>query len=358
MSRFSRLYRLVVTALAMTVLTASVIVVPGIAGPGEASLSQTTLLAANIPTQLFPISGVVLPIKRIIYVWAAVSGATQYQIQVYQGATLILNKYLGVSVCVSDSCTTRHSADLADGTYKWKVRAFVGGVAQAYSSLQSFTISVPVPATGFYSPFTTDAVGWVIHAGVWNLESSNYLTTTGLAGVNPGYTATISHMVDYSTLTYEVRMKRDGCAGNANALIIRGNPVLDSTGWWNTEYTFDYTNTGYFSVWRDYYGSYTALGGWVYTSNINQGGWNTLKVKADGGYIYFYINDHLVWSGYDTTYASGRVGIAMYRGYGCSSDKLWVDYAKLDTTVTYPPDVDLQIEAVEGVPGGDRNTAP
>jgi hypothetical protein len=362
MSRLSRIHRLVITALSITMLTASIVVLPGSALPGDDSLSQTTLLALNVPTQLFPISGVVIPIKRIIYVWAAVPGATQYQLQVNQGTTLILNKYLGVAVCVSDSCSTRHTVDLANGTYKWRVRATVGGVAQAFSSWESYTVSVPVPITGFNSPFTTEAVGWVIHGGVWNLEGSNYLTTPGVAGINPGYTATISHMVDYSTLTYEVRMKRDGCAGNANALIIRGNPVLDTAGWWNTEYTFDYTNSGYFSVWKDYYGSYTALSGgsagWVYTSNISQGGWNTLKVKADGGYIYFYINDHLVWSGYDTSYSSGRVGIAMYRGYSCSGDKLWVDYAKLETTVVYPPDANLNIGTSEGVPGGDRNTAP
>lgn len=362
MSRFSRLYRFLITALSVTVLAASVVLLPGGAGSVEASPAQTTRSAPYVPAQLFPVGGVTVPIQRIVYVWAAVTGATQYQLQVYQGTTPVMNRTLGATVCVSDSCTTRHNADLPNGTYQWRIRAYVGGIARAYSSWQTFTVSVTVPATGFFSPFTTDALGWAVHSGVWNLESSNYLTTTGVAGVNPGYTATISHMVDYSTLTYEVRMKREGCAGNSNALIIRGNPVLDSTGWWNTEYTFNYTNTGYFSVWKDYYGSYTALsggtGGWVYSSYINQGGWNTLKVKADGGYMYYYINDHLVWSGYDNSYASGRVGIAMYRAYTCSGDKLLVDYAKLDTTVIYPPDADLQLEPAEGVPGGDRNTAP
>ncbi len=362
MSRFSRPHYLLAAVLAITVLTASVLVLPGGAGPGDASLPKTTLLASNIPTQLFPINGTVVPVRRIIYVWAGVPGATRYQLQVYQGATVKMNRVLGTAVCVSDSCSTRHIADLANATYKWRARALVGGVWQAFSSWQSFTVSAPVPVTGFFSPFTTDAVGWVVHAGAWNLEGSNYLTTPGLAGYYPGYTATISHMLDYSTLTYEVRMKRDGCAGNANALIIRGSPVLDSAGWWNTEYTFDYTNTGYFSVWKDYYGSYTALSGgsagWVYSSYINQAGWNTLKVKADGAYLYFYINDHLVWSGYDTSYSSGRVGIAMYRGYSCSGDKLWVDYARLDTAVTYPLDADLVKETAEGVPGGDRNTSP
>ncbi len=362
MLRKFHINRLIAIAIAITLLSASVTVLPGEAQREVASLTQTSRLAANVPAQVFPINGAVIPIQRVIYVWAAVPGATQYTLQVYQGSTRILNKSLGASACVSDSCAFRHPADLANATYKWKIRAIVGGVAQVFSGLQTFIVSAPTPVTGFYSPFTTDAVGWVMHSGAWNLEASNYFTTLGVGGVNPGYTSTISHLVDYSTLTYEARMKREGCAGNSNALIIRGNPVLDSTGWWNTEYTFNYTNTGYFSVWRDSYGTYTALSGgtagWVYTNKINPSGWNTLKVKASGAYLYYYINDSLVWSGYDATYASGRVGIAMYRGNGCTGDKLWVDWAKLDTAVTYPPDADLKVENTEGVPGGTRNTAP
>lgn len=362
MSRISRLYRILMPVLIMTLITASVVVLPGGALPGGASPIRSVQLVANVPVQLFPGSGVVLPVKRIVYVWSAVPGATVYQLQVAQGATILMSKNPGSAACVSDACSTRFGTDLVNGTYQWRMRAYVGGAWQTYSSWQSFTVSVPVPSTGFYSPFTSDALDWVVHGGVWNLEGSNYLTTTGISGVNPGYTATISHKTDYSTLTYEARLKREGCAGNSNALIIRGNPVSDSFGWWNTEYTFNYTNSGYFSVWKDYYGTYTALsggsGGWVYSAYINQGGWNTLKVKASGGYLYYYINDHLVWSGYDNKYASGRVGIAMYRGYGCNADKLWVDYAGLDTSVTYPPDADLQVEAGEPVPGGTRHTAP
>jgi hypothetical protein len=362
MSPISRPYRIFTVIVIVMLMASAVVVLPGSALPGGASPIQSVRLVANVPLQLFPGSGIVLPIKRIVYVWSVVPGATQYHLQVMQGTTVIMNKYPGAAACVSDSCTVRHNADLANGTYKWRMRAFVAGLWRTYSDWQSFTVSVPVTTTGFYSNFTSDALDWVVHSGVWNLQLSNYLATTGVPGIDPGYTATISHKTDFSTLTYEVRMKREGCAGNSNALAIRGNPVLDSTGWWNTEYTFNYTNTGYFSVWRDYYGGYTALsggaGGWVYTSAINQGGWNTLKVKADGGSLYYYINDHLVWTGYDTTYASGRVGIAMYRSLGCTGDKLWVDFAGLDTSVTYPPDADLQVEAGDPVPGGTRNTAP
>lgn len=347
MSNISRFTRLVIAALLVVVLNASASIRSSAAAdrPSERD-------AVNIPTQLFPAN--TIPIKRIIYIWTEIPGATAYQLQVYRDATRILNKSLNASVCVSGTCSFRHDIDLGNATYNWRVRATVGGVIQAFSPWQSFTVSVPLPPTGFYSTFTVNALGWVIHKGLWYLENSNYFTTTGVQG----YASTLSHVDDFGTLTYEVRMRRDGCVGNANVIAIRGNPTLDSVGWWNTEYTFDYTNNGYFSVWRDYYGTYTALRDWTFTNAINQGGWNTLKVKANGSSLYYYINNILVWTGNDASYVSGRVGIGMYRGSGCASDKLWVDYAKLDTTVSDLPASDLRLELGEPVPGGTRNTAP
>jgi hypothetical protein len=156
-------------------------------------------------------------------------------------------------------------------------------------------------------------------------------------------------------------MKRFGCAGCANTLAIRGNPVLDGTGWWNSEYTFDYTNNGLFSVWRDNNGTYAALKNWTSTAAINQGGWNTLKVTASGSTLKFYINGTLVWTGTDSTYASGRVGIGMYRSSTSLGDKLYVDWAQLTTTVPTLPQINGMEIIPEGqleIPGGDRNMAP
>jgi hypothetical protein len=350
MSGLSLNHRLVIVALTVTLLTASVSILPGKAQPGGALLSPNELLSSNTPTQVFP--DTVVPIKRIIYIWTSVSGATQYQIQVYQDATQILNKTTGTAVCVSGTCSFRHNINLSNGTYTWRIRAVVGGVYQAYSPWLAFSVSVPV--AGFYSPFTSNAVDWVMHKGLWNLESSNYFTTIGVAG----YAATISHLGDYSTLTYEVRMKRTGCVSCANTIAIRGNPSLDSTGWWNSEYTFDYTNNGLFSVWRDYNGTYFALKNWTSTTSIIQGGWNTLKVTANGSLLNFYINDVLVWSGSDASYPSGRVGIGMWRSGSSTGDKLYVDWAQLDTAVTTAPTVDAVAENADEIPGGDKNMAP
>ncbi len=343
MFRLSRLGRLLFSALALALLMLPSSI-PSQAAPAASGSS-------NVPTPLFP-NGT-LPIRRMIYIWSEVAGATRYQLQAYRGSNLILDRTLEPAVCVSGTCAYRHDTDLTNDNYTWKIRAAVGGVNHPYSPSMAFTVAAPAPS-GFYSPFTDNADGWVIHRGIWQLEASNYFTTAGVQG----RVSSVSHIGEYSTLTYEVRMKRTGCRGNANALAIRGNPVLDSVGWWKTEYTFDYTNTGYFSVWKDYNGTYTALRNWTYTSAINRDGWNVLKVKASGSSLYFYINNILVWSGSDSAYPSGRVGIAMYRGPSCTGDKLWVDYAKLETTVGDLPPADLVIQTDEPTPGGTRHTAP
>jgi hypothetical protein len=349
MLRSSPLTRLFVIALMVAVLAVAPSVLPGKAqSEGGMGILPATL-SSGFPTQVFPNS--FIPIKRVIYIWTSVSGATKYQLQVYQGATQILNKVVGSAVCVSGTCAFRHDIDLPNAAYTWRVRAMVGGAWLTYSPGQAFTVSIV--STGFYSPFTTPE-DWVMHKGAWYLEGSNYFTTVGLAGK----ASSISHINDYSTLTYEVRMKRTGCASCANVLAIRGNPTLDTTGWWNTEYTFDYTNNGLFSVWRDYNGTYVALKNWTSTTAINQGGWNVLKVTASGSQLKFHINGILVWSGTDSAYPSGRVGIGMYRGTSSTDDKLWVDWAQLDTTVADAPALDALVESGEEIPGGDKNVAP
>ncbi len=346
-------------ALALLLLTPLLVVQP--------ARAQTNLtaaqLAVTVPTPVFPTGSI--PINRLVYIWTPVSGAAQYQYQVYQGTTLVMDKVASNLTCTAGTCAIMPIFDLNAGTYTWRVRALVNSVYQAYSAPQTFTVSVELG--GFYSPFTSNASGWVVHKGTWVLESSNFYTTVGVAGK----ASTISHINNYSTLTYEVRMKRTGCLGCANVIAIRGNPSLDTVGWWNTEYTFDYTNSGLFSVWRDSNGTYTALKDWTTTSAIVRGGWNVLKVVADGPSLKFYINDVLVWSGSDTNYPTGRVGIGMYRSATSTGNKLLVDWAQLETAITSAAAVNgLQVapeataeptvdtsDQVE-VPGGNHNMAP
>ncbi len=350
MSRSIPLSRLFISALIVVVLaTASTVQSGGTQSDGKA-IVQSHALAPNVPVRVIP-KGIVR-IHRIIYIWTSVSGATRYQFQVYQGATRILNRNLASTVCVSGTCSFRHNVDLPNASYTWRVRAMVGGAWRAYSPWQAFTVSVP--DTGFSSPFTGNALSWMDHKGLWSLEGSNYITTVGVASK----ASTISHINDTSALTYEARMKRTGCAGCANVLIIRGDPVIDTVGWWNTEYTFNYTNSGLFSVWQDSYGTYTALLNWTSTTAINQNGWNLLEVTAKDSTLRFYINRQLVWSRIDSAHPSGRVDIGMYRGFMNTGDKLYVDYAQLEPFVA-DSTADMPLAEIgEEMPGGDKNMAP
>lgn len=324
---------------------------PASARPGEPSAQ----FAVTVPTQVFPTG--TIPLKRVIYIWTAVEGASSYELQVVQGSTAIIDQLVDAAACTAGTCSASPVVDLVTGSYSWRVRAVIGGVYQSFPAWQAFAVSITDPLAGFTSNFTSDMTGWVAHKGNWLLESSNYMTTLGVAGK----AATVSHVNDYSTLAYEVRMKRVGCSGCANVLAIRGNPVLDSSGWWISEYTFDYTNTGLFSVWKDNNGTYTPLKDWTSTSTIVKGGWNTLKVTASGSTLKFYINGVLVWSGTDSSYASGRVGIGMYRSSTSTGDKLFVDWATLNTSILAPSASALEISPDESqveVPGGDHNMAP
>jgi len=314
--------------------------------------------AVTVPTLEYP-KGTV-HIDNLMYLWVAVSSATEYQLQVRDSSlTVILSDYYDSTDCSYGTCLARPGDILSDDDYTWRMRAYVSGTWRDWSSWQAFTVETGT-GTGFYSNFNSNHSGWSILKGTWSHESSAFFTTWGVSG----RASTIAHSNNYSTLTYEVRMKRSGLDACANAIIIRGDANQDGTGWWDHEYTFDYTNhSGYgkplFSVWKDHNGAYTALKDWTTTGTVNEGGWNTLKVKASGSQLKFYINGTLVWSGTNSSYSSGRVGIGMYRNSGGTCDnKFYVDWAQLDPTV---PDLDTAEMLEEDqvvVAGGNHNMAP
>jgi hypothetical protein len=164
------------------------------------------------------------------------------------------------------------------------------------------------PCQGFDSQFNGSADGWGAHSGTWYVDSTYH----------------------------QVRLRRSGCDFCANRLLVRGTPnPLQSDNWWYTQYAFQYSRDGDYSVWKEIAGSSTALKSWTYSSAINQGtAWNTLRVVTSGTSLYFYINGTLVWSGSDSSLSSGRVGIGMYRSSSSSGDKLSVNWATLTTSTS------------------------
>ncbi|HEY5903054.1 MAG TPA: hypothetical protein VIU39_10910, partial [Anaerolineales bacterium] len=152
---------------------------------------------------------------------------------------------------------------------------------------------------------------------------------------------------------------RFGCASCANRIIIRGNPSsLDSGKWWKPSLVFQYSNTGYFSVFSlSSGGVLTALQDWTISQAIVRDNWNTLRVVAVGSTLNFYINGQLVWSGVAAVPATGRVGIGMYTD-STMGNLLYVDSASLATTATAGSLGDAAVDSGVVVPGGNFNQSP
>jgi hypothetical protein len=183
---------------------------------------------------------------------------------------------------------------------------------------------------GFDSQFNGDADGWSQHSGIWNTDD-NYFFTHG----EIGYWSSVSHSSDFDNFDYEVQMWRYGSETNSNNIIIRGTPdplAIDNR--WDSYYSFQYTRSGSFSVWKKLPGETSiVLQDWTSSSAINPGdAWNTLRVVAIDNDLNFYINGTLIWSGTDTSLSSGMVGISMFReDDGIEDDWLFINWATLST---------------------------
>jgi hypothetical protein len=229
----------------------------------------------------------------------------------------------------------------------------------SYSGLQLLSVSIvnissATPPTGFSSTFNGSSAGWSPVYGAWSVGPA-YYQTNGAAGV----WSSAKHASVYSDFTYQAKVKRAGCTTCSNGLVIRGKPTkLTSIKNWKASYLFLYTNSGSFSVWRESAtGTETALKGWTASTAILKKNWNTLKVIASGSSLKFYINNKLVWSGSDSTFSSGQVGIMMYRDASSTGNTLFADWAKLTIGVPDVNPFEVVVPGVE-VSGGSSQQAP
>ncbi len=260
------------------------------------------------------------------YRWTKLTGATAYSYTVYNSAGTVVYSFasLPATSCGTSDCSHTPTTALARANYTWKVRAQVGGVWKPYSPVTPFTVS----AAPFNSQFTTDAAGWTALKGTWSVADGFYQSN----GVANSF-ASSAHVNNYATLTYQVRMRRTAADTDwSNSIWIRGTPSpLTSTGLWSSGYLFQYTNTGYFSIFEVTGGSAVALVPWTASAAIIKNGWNTLKVSinSSNGFSKWYINNTLVAYGTlsTTSKVTGRVGVAFYRD--STAGHLNVDWATL-----------------------------
>lgn len=166
-------------------------------------------------------------------------------------------------------------------------------------------------AAGWSNSFNGSKAGWSSVSGSWALNSGSYW-----ANGQPGYWTSTKHTGTWRNFVYQARVKRDGNGGGywANSLMIHGNPLrLNNERDWCPSYHFNFTNTGYFSVFfTDTSGNTYAIKDWTYAGVIRTQLWKTVKVVSQNGYFSFSINGRTVWSGYDYSRSSGQVGYAFY----------------------------------------------
>ena len=265
--------------------------------------------------------------------------------------------------------------DTAPGTYCPRLQFFsnpnktyLGAATGAAGSSENFKVLNATALTvanfrtakigkAFNSTFNATAAPWKPVVGAWAISNAAYLTSPGVANTY----SSIQFPSPYADLTFQAKLYRKGCVTCSTGLFIRGNPA--SLGvpekWWQPSYEFDYSNNGYFLIYKNYAnGSFVLIKNWTSTTAINKGGWNTLKVVAVGKLIKFYINGILVYQFNDPSFRIGRVGIHFWRD-AATTNRLFVDYARLINTptggVSYDERVDDSGVTVEG---GTRYQSP
>ncbi len=113
---------------------------------GSANRLLYSLVAQTVPNLLITPSGTISDITPT-YTWGKIYGATQYEYQLYKGTTWVYTNSVLLSACGTKvNCVSTPTKVLTTGSYKWKVRAFMGGVWKPFSADKLFTVSlVPIP---------------------------------------------------------------------------------------------------------------------------------------------------------------------------------------------------------------------
>lgn len=209
----------------------------------------------------------------------------------------------------------------------------------------------------FFSDFGIRYGGWSAVSGNWKIANGTYSTGTD------GYFNSVKHTGKYVDFKYEAMLKRTVAKYNANNIIVRGDTSsLSGAKEWKSEYAFQYSNDGTFSVWKtDKNGTKTPLKPWTAHSAIRPYNWNKLTVYAIGNRFTFLINNKLVWSGIDASLTGGEVGIGRW-DIESRSNEFLIDWAKLTndiyTDVVADSLVDQEIIPGVELSGGTIDSSP
>ncbi|MDR4506445.1 MAG: hypothetical protein MRK01_16865 [Candidatus Scalindua sp.] len=190
--------------------------------------------------------------------------------------------------------------------------------------------------------YNDKAPDWIRDSGSWEVD---------IAGTGPhdwwyeyfssgvsNKSATSTYNATYSNFDFSALVYRYSTNNEPNRLIVRASGAIRSNGKPTNFYSFQYKNSGEYSVYKTVGGVATALKGWTSSSGIVNSGWipdwesgqNLLRVVARGPNLTYYINGTMVWNGSDNSLSSGRVGFSFFRKTDTLKDYFAVIDADLD----------------------------
>ena len=283
--------RLLFCLLVITLLTGTFI-------PGRQVNAQDggTVREAAIPVLKAPFS--VITDSTPTYTWTVVPGAANYQYQVFRSGTLVFTRYPSSSTCGASTCASTPTVSLFRATYKWRVRAKVGGAWQPWSALSEFIITRP--------PININD-GFPGHMMLWERKSGGEWGVTDKAIYSHGLPDKCSALYyvysrAYANFDYEAKFKivgepSGGQFPEAYMALRMGNGVNAADSCWYGGYLFGYSRDGKYSVWKmNKDGTKTAIKGPTYSTAVYKNFWNWIRVVAQGNHFDFYMNDVLLES--------------------------------------------------------------
>lgn len=194
---------------------------------GPASRNYTNVLANKVSQNYTVNSSSAIPTPQSptgtisdstpTYKWTRIASATQYEFQLFRGTTLIYKKAVPASACPTGPCSSTPATVLSDNSYRWNVRAKVGGVWKTTSAFKNFkllTIPTPKTPTGVIYD-STPTFQWTAIAGATQYQyqvlsgAAVIYTQTVAAGVCQGgnCTGTAATDLNFASYTWKVRAK-------------------------------------------------------------------------------------------------------------------------------------------------------
>ena len=299
-------------------------------GPRNFTVASTAGPKAQI-LQLWPVSGATTPGKARL--WARVKNIgtvafpTNATVQYWASGPSWAGSHIVGTTSVAGLAPGAISWRRLDwtisfsrraGNYRYYARVITTTPISSWKGPQTF-------AVGFDSQFNGTAPYWSPVNTSWFFRANAFYTSNGLAN----QFASTRYTTSFHNFNFRARLFRTGSNSSASGVMVRGTPTPPgSAGRWKSGYAFYYTRDGRFSIFKYTNGMASALQSWTSSTAIKKfSAWNSLQVIANGSSLRFYINGIQVWSGTDTAYTVGQVGLIFYRN--STAGRLYANNAKL-----------------------------